>query len=90
MSEMSQLLGISERKVRLIAQEIKSENLENAKNGWLLISGNFGYKITTDFGEIKEYVNRMYSMAMAILKQTSSASKYLTHEKDKEQALLIE
>ena len=90
MPEMASLLNITERQVRLLAQEIKNENIENAKLGWLLISGCFGYKITTDLNEIRLFVQKTHNFAMSLLKQTSATSKFLNHELDKELGVLID
>jgi len=90
MSEMSEHLNVKERQVRKIAESIKKENLQNAKNGWLLVSGNFGYKISKDVNEIKEYVQRMYNMAMSILVQSNEAKKFLSHEDSKKLGILFE
>ena len=80
MQEMSEHLSVTNRQVRRIAETIKKDNLNNAVDGWLLISGNFGYKITTNVDEIKEYTQRMYNTAMSILLQVKVAEKYLKHE----------
>ena len=90
MPEMASLLNITERQVRLLAQEIKNENLENAKQGWNLVSGNYGYKITTDLNEIRLFVQKTHNFAMSLLKQTSATSKFLNHELDKELGVLID
>lgn len=89
MSDMSQHLGINERSVRRVAESIKKENLQNAKAGWLLISGNFGYKLTTNVNEISEYVNRIYSQSMSLLMQVNCAKKYLQHTKSEKLGILF-
>ena len=89
MSDMSQHLGISERSVRRIAESIKKENLQNAKAGWLLISGNFGYKLTTNVNEISEYVNRIYSQSMSLLMQVNCAKKFLSHAESQKLGILF-
>lgn len=89
MSDMSQHLGISERSVRKIAESIKKENLQNAEAGWLLISGNFGYKLTTNVNEISEYVNRIYSQSMSLLMQVNCAKKFLSHAESQKLGILF-
>ena len=89
MSDMSQHLGISERSVRKIAEKIKKENLVNAKNGWLLVSGNFGYQITTDSTIISDYVKRIYNTSMSLLIQVNCAKKFLSHEDSKKLGVLF-
>ena len=87
MADMANYLNTSERYVRMVAQKIKNENLQNAKQGWLLISGNYGYKVSKNVDEINEYIKRMHSMAMAILKETKEASKFIKHEESKKGAI---
>lgn len=89
MSDMSQHLGINERSVRRVAESIKKENLQNAKAGWLLISGNFGYKLTTNVNEISEYVNRIYRQSMSLLMQVNCAKKYLHHAESQKLGILF-
>ncbi len=89
MADMSEHLGISERSVRKIAESIKKENLQNAKAGWLLISGNFGYKLTTNVNEISEYVNRIYSQSMSLLMQVNCAKKFLSHAESQKLGILF-
>lgn len=89
MADMSEHLGISERSVRKIAESIKKENLQNAKAGWLLISGNFGYKLTTNVNEISEYVNRIYSQSMSLLMQVNCAKKFLSHTESEQLGVLF-
>ena len=89
MSDMSEHLGINERSVRKIAEKIKKENLINAKNGWLLVSGNFGYQITTDSTIISDYVKRIYNTSMSLLIQVNCAKKFLSHEDSKKLLLLF-
>lgn len=89
MSDMSEHLGINERSVRRISASIKKENLQNAKAGWLLISGNFGYKLTTNVNEISEYVNKTYRHAMSLMMQANCAMKYLQHTKSEKLGILF-
>ena len=89
MEDMAQHLNVTVRTVRKIAQSIKSENLKNAKEGWLLISGIYGYKISTNVDEIKEYIHRMHAMAMTILKETKEAKHFIHHYESKINSLTL-
>lgn len=89
MSDMSEHLGISERKVRRISESIKKENLQNAKAGFVLISGNFGYKLTTDVEEIRTFVKRIYNHAMSMLVEVNATKKFLSHEDSKKLGVLF-
>lgn len=89
MADIAQHLGISERSVRQIAETIKKENMQNAKSGWLLISGNFGYKITTNVEEIRTFVARMYNQSMNMLIQVNCAKKYLQHAESEKLNLIF-
>lgn len=88
MADMAEYLQTSERKVRLIAEKIKKENLQNARLGWILISGNFGYKISKNINEIKDYVKRQKNMAISLLEQSSQAERYIKHLESEKTSIL--
>lgn len=71
---LSIMCNVSERSLRLLIEEIRTNDLAK---GYVLISGNSGYKLSKDSDEINQFLNRYLSAAFTQIKVAKSAKQFL-------------
>lgn len=74
------MLGITERQLRKLVEEIREQDLAK---GYVLISSDKGYKLSNDADEINAWLNRYLGAAFTQINVAKQAKRFLSEQQVK-------